>query len=115
MLTRYETQKLKRDMSRELEAGPPAVWGCAAGLAIIAALSLFGEVTTAVLPGEVAADYQRHQPAYVTDARRLREERRAALNKAPFAPAVLNPLEDAPAEGLGKPADEDDKQKPTRL
>lgn len=42
MLTDYEARMLERHMTRELEASPLSVYKCAAGIAIILALSILG-------------------------------------------------------------------------
>jgi hypothetical protein len=47
MLTHYESEKLKNQMQREMDAERGALWKCAVGFVIIIAMSLFG-----VGPGE---------------------------------------------------------------
>lgn len=42
MLTEYQARKLQVEMRRELQAGPAALWKCAAGLVVIALLAVIG-------------------------------------------------------------------------
>ena len=42
MLTEHEARQLQREMHRELDAAPGAVWKCVAGLLIVVAVAMSG-------------------------------------------------------------------------
>ena len=42
MLTKYDAQKVQRDMKQELDAAPGVVLKCAVGLLILVALAVIG-------------------------------------------------------------------------
>ena len=42
MISEYEGRKLQRDLRRELNATPAAVWKCAAGLLVLVVVTLVG-------------------------------------------------------------------------